>query len=236
MSIVLTLAACAIGKPLPRPTTYIVDVPMSETRPAAARRPETLRMGNVRVAAAYGGNSLIYRMNELQYTSDPYHAFRAEPGSILGSRIAEWLDQAGPFETVAQPGSAQPAAYVLDATVVELYGDFREGYRPAAVISVQFALIDQTGLRPQLVHQRTIASRVELPPQASPDALVRGFGEGFAEILSQLVPDLGAAIRHHDQSTSGRMTSQSSRCQRDKPPPTTAAALASAVVSRASHS
>ena len=207
MSIVLALAACAIGKPLPRPTTYIVDVPMSETRPAAARRPETLRMGNVRVATAYGGNALIYRMDELQYTSDPYHAFRAEPGSMLGSQIAEWLDQAGPFATVAQPGSAQPAAYVLDATVVELYGDFREGHPPAAMIAVQFALIDQTGVRPQLVHQRTIASRVELP-QASPDALVRGYGKGFAEILSQLVPDLGAAIADHDRSTSGRTTSQ----------------------------
>jgi cholesterol transport system auxiliary component len=207
MSIVLTLAACAIGKPLPRPTTYIVDVPTSESQSAAARRPETLRMGNVRIATAYAGNALIYRTNELQYTSDPYHAFRAEPGSMLGSRMAEWLDQAGPFATVAQPGSAQPAAYILDATVIELYGDFREGHRPAAMIAVQFALIDQTGVRPQLVHQRTIASRVELA-QASPDALVRGYGQGLAEILSQLVPDFGAAIVDHDRSMSGRGTSQ----------------------------
>ena len=203
MGVVLTLAACAIGKPLPRPTTYIVDAPMTETRPAAARRPETLRMGNVRVAAAYGGNALVYRMDEVQYTSDPYHAFKAEPGAMLGNRMAEWLDHAGPFETVAQPGSAQPAAYVLDATVIELYGDFRKGRRPAAVLAVQFALIDQAGVRPQLVHERTIASRVELP-HASPDALVRGYGEALAEILSQLIPDLGAAIPHDHRATSVR--------------------------------
>ena len=64
MGVVLTLAACAIGKPLQRPTTYIVDPPMTETRPAATRRLDTLRMGNVRVAAAYGGNALVYRMDE----------------------------------------------------------------------------------------------------------------------------------------------------------------------------
>jgi cholesterol transport system auxiliary component len=203
MSIALTLAACAIGKPLPRPTTYIVDVPMSETRPAAARRPETLRMGNVRIAAAYGGTALLYRMGEVQYTSDPYHAFKAEPGGMLGSRMAEWLDHAGPFETVAQPSSPQPAAYVLDATVLELYGDFREGRRPVAVMAVQFALIDQTGVRPQLVQERTIASRVELS-HASPDALVRGYGEALAEILSQLITDLGAAIPHNHLATSVR--------------------------------
>ena len=80
-------------------------------RPAspAARRPETLRMGNVRVAAAYAGNALVYRMDDVQYTSDPYHAFIAEPGAMLGNRMAEWLDRAGPFKTVAQPGSARPA-------------------------------------------------------------------------------------------------------------------------------
>ena len=201
LGIVLTLAACALGKPLPTSTTYIVNPSMDEIRTVAARRPETLRMGNVRVAAAYGGNALVYRMGEVQYTSDPYHAFKAEPDAMLGSRIAEWLDHAGPFDTVAQPGSARPAAYVLDATVIELYGDFREGRRPAAVMAVQFALIDQAGVRPQLLYERTIASRVELP-HASPDALVRGYGEALAEILSQLIPDLGAVVAHDHRATS----------------------------------
>jgi cholesterol transport system auxiliary component len=215
MGVVLSLAACAIGKPLPRPTTYIVDAPMAKTLSAAARRPETLRMGNVRVAAAYGGNALVYRMDEVQYTSDPYHAFKAEPGAMLGNRMAEWLDHAGPFDAVAQPGSAQPAAYVLEATVVELYGDFRKGRRPAAVLAMQFALIDQAGVRPQLVHERTIASRVKLS-NASPDALVRGYGEALTEILSQLIPDLGAAIPHDHRATSVRTTSQE-QSQRRRP-------------------
>ena len=54
---------------------------------------------------------------------------------MLGNRMAEWLDRAGPFKTVAQPGSARPARYVLEATVAELYGDFREGKSPAAVLT-----------------------------------------------------------------------------------------------------
>jgi uncharacterized lipoprotein YmbA len=215
---VLILAACALGKPLPTPTTYIVNPSMAETRTAAAaRRPETLRMGHVRVAAAYGGNALLYRMGEVQYTSDPYHAFKAAPDAMLGSRMAEWLDHTGPFETVAQPDSAQPAAYVLDATVIELYGDFREGRRPAAVMAVQFALIDQAGVRPQLVHERTIASRVELP-HASPDALVRGYGEALAQILSQLVPDLSAAMPSDHRTTSVRTTGHEQQQWSRSPP------------------
>jgi uncharacterized lipoprotein YmbA len=187
----LALAACSIGKPIPQATTYVVDPPMTARSTSAARRPEALRMGNVRVAAAYAGNALVYRLDDVQYTSDPYHAFIAEPGAMLGNRMAEWLDRAGPFETVAQPGSTRPVAYVLEATVTELYGDFREGKSPAAVLAVQFALIDQAGARPKVVHECTIARRVDLP-QASPDALVRGYGKGLAEILSQLVSELGA--------------------------------------------
>ena len=159
---------------------------------AAARRPETLRLGNVRVAAAYAGNSLVYRLDDVHYASDPYNAFIAEPGAMFGNQIATWLDSAGAFRTVAQPGSGSPAAYVLEAAVTELYGDFREGRGPAAVLTVQFVLIDQASARPQVVRERTIASRVELA-QASPDALVRGYGKALADILSQLVADLGAA-------------------------------------------
>jgi cholesterol transport system auxiliary component len=207
LGIVVTLAACALGKPLPAPTTYIVAAPMTETRPAVARHLETLRIGNVRVAAAYGGSALVYRMGEVQYASDPYHAFKAEPGAMLGNRMAEWLDHAGLFDSVAQPDSARPAAYVLDATVIELYGDFREGSHPAAVMTMQFALIDQAGVRPQLVHERTIASRIELP-HASPDALVRGYGEALAQILSELVPDLSASIPADHRATGVRTTGQ----------------------------
>jgi len=105
--------------------------------------------------------------------------------------MAEWLDRAGPFATVAQPGSARSAQYVLEATVIELYGDFRQKRSPAAVLTIQFTVIDQAGARPKIVHQRTIASRVDLP-QASPDALVRGYGTALAQILSQLISELNA--------------------------------------------
>jgi uncharacterized lipoprotein YmbA len=186
----VAFTACSIGKPIPQPTTYVVDPPISVAAESVARRPETLRMGNVRVAA-YAGYALVYRLDEVQYTSDPYHAFIAEPGAMLGNRMAVWLDRVGPFKTVTQPGSVTPAQYVLEATVTELYGDFREGRRPAAVMTVQFVLIDEAGASPKVVQERTIASRVELP-HASPDALVRGYSKALAEILSQLVPEFSA--------------------------------------------
>jgi cholesterol transport system auxiliary component len=195
VSLGLTLASCSIGRSIPQATTYMVDAPTGVILPTLLRRPETLRMGYVRVAAAYAGSALVYRLDDVRYASDPYHAFVADPGAMLGSRMAEWLDRSGPFSAVAPPGSAQPAPYVLEATVEELYGDFRAGRPPAAMLSVQFALIDQASARPKVVYERTFTARVNLST-ASPDALVGGYGTALAEVLSQVAADLSARFEH----------------------------------------
>lgn len=185
----LGLTACSIGKPIPQANTYLVQPPLPEGVPPVASRAESLRIGTVRVAAAYSGNALVYRVDDVQLISDPYSRFITEPGAMLGDQMAAWLGYAGPFRTVAGAESTLPAHYVLEATVTELYGDFRSGRAPAAVLAAQFALIDQTGSSPKAVLEHVIVRRVELP-RASPDALVRGYGEALAEILGELSTEL----------------------------------------------
>jgi len=185
----LALAACSIGKPIPQSNTYLVQAPVPEGMPSVASRPESLRIGNVRVAAAYAGNALVYRIDDVRLISDPYSRFIAEPGAVLCDQMAAWLGRAGPFSTVIDPESTLPAHYVLEATVTDPYGDFRPGRSPAAVFAVQFALIDQTGARPKAVLERVIARRVDLR-RASPDALVLGYGDALAEVLGELSTEL----------------------------------------------
>jgi ABC-type uncharacterized transport system auxiliary subunit len=187
---VLALASCAIGKPTPQATTYVIEPP--PPIPAAARRAETLRMGKVRVAPAFSGKALVVRVDEVRYAADFYNAFIAEPGDLVGARMAEWLERAGPFKTVIQPGTRTPASYVLEATVTELYGDFRPGKPPAAVLTVQFSLVDLRGTTLEVRLERTIGRRLTLT-DASPEALVRGYGKALAEILAELVPALRTA-------------------------------------------
>lgn len=189
--VIAALAGCAIGKPMPAVSTYVVEVPIDTNQHVKSARGETLRVGKVRVAAAYGGETLVYRLDDVRYEADPYHAFITDSGSMFASRIAEWLDHAGLFKSVTQPETIRPARYMLEATVVDLYGDFRLGHSPAAVVTVQFALLDQSTPRPTVVHECTIGSRIDLA-QASPDELVRGYGKALADILSRLVVELDA--------------------------------------------
>jgi cholesterol transport system auxiliary component len=186
---VLLMAACGIGKPAPQTTTYVVEPPLPAAAAEAARRPETARMGHVRVAPPFAGSQLVYRMDDVKFVSDFYNAFIVEPGPMLGVRIAEWLDRAGPFKSVSQPGGAIPARFVLEAVVTELYGDFRPGRKPAAVINVQFALVDLGSPAQTVVVERFIGRRVDLT-EATPDALVRGYGEALGAILTDLSAQL----------------------------------------------
>jgi len=184
----VTIAGCSIGRPMMEPTRYLIDLP-SESAKQAARFEETLRIGNVRVAAPFGRKTLVYRLDDVRYISDPYNAFAADPREILGSRIAEWLEHAGPFNAVAPPGSARQGDYILEVIASELYGDFREGRPAAAVLAIDFALIDQREARPTVTYQRSMQQRVPLA-EASADELVRGYGIALTNALSQLVADL----------------------------------------------
>ena len=89
----LVLAACAIGKPVPQAITYVVEP--TPPVPVTPRRAETLRMGDVRVAPPFARRELVYRVGEVQYTADFYNAFIAEPGPLLGSTMAGWLNRSG---------------------------------------------------------------------------------------------------------------------------------------------
>ena len=69
------------------------------------------------------------------------------------------------------------------------FGDFEPGRPAAAAVAVQFALVDVGATSSGLVFGRTIARRVPLE-RSSPDGLMRGFGRGVSEILSELAVDL----------------------------------------------
>jgi len=192
-SLILGCSACSLLTRVPPTTTYIVDLPAGRPEPHDCRLPITLRVGNVRVSAAFAGRGLVYRLSDVRYASDPYNRFGAEPGAMLGNRIAEWLDGTGQFRAVVPPSGARPAEYVLDVSVTELFGDFRHGHAPSAVLSMQLALIDQTGARSKVVYERSSA-RIASLAKSSSEELVRGYGVALAETLQQVEEELRESL------------------------------------------
>ena len=191
--VALVLTGCSFARRMPPVTLYALDLSPYAIAPAQMRSPETLRLATVRVAAPFDANALIYRFDDVRYVSDPYHAFAAGPGEIVGNQVARWLDTAGPFRDVARPGSLRSARYVLEISVSELYGDFRTDRPPAAVLNLGFALIDQSSSRSRTVYGRSIARAIDLPA-ASREELMRGYSHALSDALTQLTHELDGTL------------------------------------------
>lgn len=192
IAMVLLTTACSIGRPIPAVATYNIEP--SPPQKGATRLPqaERLQVARVHVAAPYDRASLVYRVSTVRYMSDPYHAFLSEPGPMLSERISEWLGNSGLFKAVDAPGSAAPPLLVLEARVTELYGDFEQTGHPLAVMSVHFTLLDQQEPRSKVTYEGSFSRRVEIS-NASPEALVSGYGSALADILTQFTTSLAAA-------------------------------------------
>ena len=191
--VALVLMGCSFARRMPPVNLYALDLSPYAIAPTQRRSPETLRLATVRVAAPFDSNTLFYRFDDVRYVSDPYHAFAAGPGEIVSNQVARWLDAAGPFRDVARPGSLRPARYVLEISVSELYGDFRAGRPPAAVLNLGFALIDQSGSRSRTVYERSISRTIDLPA-ASREELMRGYSRALSDALTQLTHELEAML------------------------------------------
>src|SRR5258708_37337969 len=110
-TVALLLAACSIGKAVPQATTYVVEPDAPTERLLGVHGSEVVRMGNVRVAAAFAGNALVYRTDDVTFVSDPY--FIADPRAMLGHQMASLLNRARPCKVVTQPDTGLPQDYIL---------------------------------------------------------------------------------------------------------------------------
>jgi cholesterol transport system auxiliary component len=166
-----TLLACAPTRP-PIDTANWLVAPERTGSPRKMQSPLWLKMGAFSVATPFDTKSLVYRVSDQRYEKDFYNAYIATPSSMFSNASRQWLDQSGIFRITVAQGTSFFPFYTLQATIDELYGDYRG--KPEAVVSVQFFLT------------------VTNPNLPIPQTLVLGQQRALADILQQLEADLFA--------------------------------------------
>jgi uncharacterized lipoprotein YmbA len=187
--IALTLLACAPTRP-PIDTANWLVAPERTGSPRKMQSPLWLKMGAFSVATPFDTKSLVYRVSDQRYEKDFYNAYIATPSSMFSNASRQWLDQSGIFRITVAQGTSFFPFYTLQATIDELYGDYRG--KPEAVVSVQFFLtVTNPNLPTPLITAKRYTQRVALTNNL-PQTLVLGQQRALADILQQLEADLFA--------------------------------------------
>lgn len=184
------LLACAPTRPAIETANWLL-APERTGPPRKMQSPFWLKMGAFSVATPFDGKSLIYRLGEQRYEKDFYNAYIATPSNMIANASRQWLDQSGIFRITVAQGTSFFPFYTLQATVDELYGDYRS--KPEAVVSVQFFLtVTNPNLTNPLITAKRYTQRVALANNL-PQTLILGQQQALAEILQQFEADLFAA-------------------------------------------
>ncbi len=144
------LAACTFSRPPLERTSYLLAA-SREAPPAAAAKPVAVKVRPMRAVPLYERKEFVYRVDGERVVADFYNEFAESPEAMVTAAVIGWLKSAGLFTTVIEPGVPVDAPYLLEGSIVTLYGDLRDPAKPAGEIAIQFYLVKLRGSGPELV-------------------------------------------------------------------------------------
>ncbi|MGE4192596.1 MAG: ABC-type transport auxiliary lipoprotein family protein [Pseudodesulfovibrio sp.] len=191
LAVALAASACVKlgGKPVDK--RYYQLSPERTAAAATQPREETLKIRRLAVSDLYNARELVYRGPEGAIDSDFYNLLFVTPGNMLTTELRRWLTESGLFTHIVAPGSLVVPGLTLEGMVNALYGDY-SGTAPAAVVEMQFFVVDESDAENAIVFAGSYKERVPLA-SADPQTLVQGMTQAVAHIFTNLENDLAVA-------------------------------------------
>jgi len=151
-----------------------------------------LSIHRLTVAAAYAGQSFVYRTGESSYENDPYAEFVVPPEEGLRQPLEAHLRASGFFRDVVEPDSALQPDTLVEISVVRLYGDFRQRTNPVAELEMRFVFFDaQSRTTGKVILDKDYSEKIRLKNRTAA-ALMAGWNTGLSQIMKRLAEDLKA--------------------------------------------
>lgn len=174
------------GKPLEK--KYYRVSPERTASAAAVPSSIVLKVRRMKISDFYSTRELVYQMKDGRMESDFYNLYFVPPENMLTTELRRWLTASGRFAHIIEPGSMVVPGLTLEGVVGSMYGDYTTT-EPAAVIEMQFFLVDENSSNNDIVFSKDYRQRIPLS-QPVPSELVQALTKGVQAIFTELENDL----------------------------------------------
>jgi ABC-type uncharacterized transport system auxiliary subunit len=143
-------------------------------------------LSRVSISPLFQSRSFTYRTAENSYEQDPYAGFLIPPERALAESIRASMRAGGVFGRVAEPGSGLAPSLVVEASVNQLYGDFRQASKPVATMEIHFICYEvKDGIPGRIVLDKAVARETPLAGK-TPAALMDAWDAELHEIMKEI--------------------------------------------------
>jgi len=195
LACVCGLTGCLLRPALNKQTFAFSTPAISATNVVASDR--VLGIRNLQIAAPFEGRSLVYRTEEFSYVRDPYAEFLESPSDELMTPVRGWFRGSGDFSAVVEAGSALKPDTLVEISVSQLFGDFRQTEHPAAILTIRFVFFDAPdGVPGKIILEQEYSRSIPLSAPTSA-ALMDGWNQALAEILAEVSSDFARKRERH---------------------------------------
>ena len=143
-------------------------------------------LNRVSISPTFQSRCFTYRTGEDSYEQDPYAGFLVPPERALAESIRASMRASEVFGRVVEPGSGIMPNVIVEASINELYGDFRQAPRPVGTMGIHFMCYEvQDGEPRHIVFDKYCLQETALS-RKTPAALMAAWDEDLREIMNQI--------------------------------------------------
>ena len=143
-------------------------------------------LNRVSISPLFQSRSFTYRTGENSYEQDPYAGFLIPPERALAEAIRASMRAGGAFGSILEPGSSITPTLILEISINELYGDFRNPSQPVGTMGLHVIGCEVEDNLPRRVVFDKICSHETPLARKTPSALMNAWDADLREIINEI--------------------------------------------------
>jgi cholesterol transport system auxiliary component len=189
----IPVSCVSLKREYPEQVYHVISIDRPGETGLPAVPDSVLQVMRCRISPRYKNSELVYRIDEYSYESDFYNKYFIQPQDMISEEVTHWFQDSAVAGVVIPERSPLTATHVLTGNIISLYGDYRDGWSPEAVMTIQFLVTRDNLGNNEVIFQKKYEERVALNERTA-ESLVTGLNEALVRILTGLEKDLREAV------------------------------------------